>query len=1833
MASTPSGSYYLPALDDVLHRRQAIISWRTLYLALAEPLAIRQISSVDKVLKDQRIRELLIDPFSAHQKPSSTSRTQYDNLTSAINAPGSGSRNFDVKELKEDASWLSKELDVDEVTALRVVLLEWQDRARRDLLSHWTEDEVIGLRNTTASSSSGTLSNLLRRCEITKPGSKSSADKDRSRNELLALFYTEEQYLWKTSEIVFGLAQRAELQPSASTLSKPCLPPSLRMTAQSIWKSHAERYAVSGDETVVAHSARALRGFLDHLVQQETWPTFLQNKKAIASIFVSSSMETIISLLRILQLHLHRETYGVTSASDISLWFGGLHECLSFSMLENFGRQQFDIIASLLVYTSIELLKAAPTLDLLYAKVNSSNATLYPKMTGKAYIEEPASLRIVTEYLLSTIEDGITWIGPICLVWAVLARDLRMLQQELLEEERVQLPDGREDHSDRSSRRSSLKGTSSRALTLNNHLKAITDTIPRTEEGDDAISILANYAFKVARAIEVSDQMSNNLSNVFRLPTDAHTTICSKITAFETLRQAVTVAAMKAALADSVTEILSYTRSVSPTHTGQEAALWPSEPARSLNEDKEVMGSLMAQVVARYPYEIGAFATCLQAAGRSEAYVDADGSKIALLLESLDSFTCEIPIDWPFSPADDADQVVLQEDLPIFRLQRGVPSTYSNGLFHIPAGTEGLLLAERGSHAVVRWYFRHSALEYIGALLASRTEQARIALAIGPSDLDIQVETDLIALISTTLRGALATSDTDAARSLLGRVSDGMSRNDDIIAVISQTFEYHLQRHAVSVGDDSSIALLVQCIEFMKITLHVFPERIWTLLARSALLPINDNSGALVSIVGSTEIPMARFKFLNACVTLYDGLVADCVRRAASQHSPNISRAVTRFEDTKPNIAQTPQKMTNTLLLAFSRVLVEVLQSQTNWRFDDATERNSLVASIMRTSKDILGLAYGAAGGRSLLSVLEPAASHLVTSYISDADGNPPLLSLSDTFVTALAELGLTSEPRNDHELVSATAESLSFCTAVLKVGLAQEMSGVALRKRLFQALPVLARLFAVHDVFRPLVAELLTVLVRYANTASQDPPSLLGHLSAEATKSFLAIVTDTDSPLQDLEAEASIWDLLSAIVSNKQQWLAISLLTGSTPRERLKAGNDSKVTNKSLIESALDGLTVLESLPPRRALAMLAFVSHAQSHWEWISSTIAAHDGFISSITDWSAKLTPNSRQTDTEACIRNANENAMASFIAEILARYIHNIKDGSEQEKVKQLIPKLSYLRDSTTQVDGYNHSLHKNLSKNFEQKFPGLALDSFKRANLNPADLGRDYYYDLELAEKVLGSTPSWRSTKGQGFVDEVARANVNFALVDSQIALLKSWKSLALQSLKVAGSDAQLQRDMSQVASGCLRANIDSTIPTQLFENISEIRADFAFAILQQLNRVRSQDPGVKKLFALTWEAIRTTGLDFEVITDAKDASYYRTLLQILFLSVQPHMQAVDPNAPKTSKQSLTKSASTNPLPLTPLTGSFLEVINKVIAVNFRALCTLVHSSTSDNSTLAQPSDFVLLTALLQSLFRVPSTLTVHRQIAGIVADTSLIRYATSLYSWSDTLTPSDPGTYGEIATLFLLSLSTIPQVAELIATDSVLSSLSQANISSHLRATRPSKASGCGPFDFPSRLHGIWSRGILPLLLNIISAVGPGIAPEISGFLNSFPAQLRRCEEEILAPLQPSVRDPYRGCITLNLAAEAHSLALIGSVIEGLRQQGAAIGVDAGEIQEVAFDRKKVGEAVAGLLRNRRGLGERIVAIGEREEGLRRRRQGEGDMLEEKVVGELQGVVDAAGAI
>ncbi len=430
--------------------------------------------------------------------------------------------------------------------------------------------------------------------------------------------------------------------------------------------------------------------------------------------------------------------------------------------------------------------------------------------------------------------------------------------------------------------------------------------------------------------------------------------------------------------------------------------------------------------------------------------------------------------------------------------------------------------------------------------------------------------------------------------------------------------------------------------------------------------------------------------------------------------------------------------------------------------------------------------------------------------------------------------------------------------------------------------------------------------------------------------------------------------------------------------------------------------------------------------------------------------------------------------------------------------------------------------------------------------------------------------------------------------------------------------------MAIATADCLKANAENSLPDVFFQRLVQSRADLAFTLMQRLHEVKSVEPEVRNLLPITWNTLRTHNPDLGAALEGDGADYYRMLLRILYLALQAH--TTPESSPKDLNASQAEAAKWSSTPNSVIQIA-LEILTKIIAQGFRSLTVILH----DSSHLVHPSDFSLLTAILRSIFHIPDLTRNTTHLLSAFSDAQSARCASTLFSWSDQIATNGDPIYGELSIHFLLQMSSVPALAESLAVEGVLSHILSTNLV-RLLQSRP-----FGPFDNPPRMYAIWARGILPLLLNLLHAVGAPLAAEISAALNTFPHQLARASNVFAANPRAPTKDLSAEYITLSLASEAVNLALITTVLQTLCEAGASAVVIAAQVEEVKWDRAQIKEDAEGWLQRRGGLRERIVPTNEREEGWGRSKPVSGDggyesRLEEKVVEEMKtcvGILDS----
>lgn len=1286
-------------------------------------------------------------------------------------------------------------------------------------------------------------------------------------------------------------------------------------------------------------------------------------------------------------------------------------------------------------------------------------------------------------------------------------------------------------------------------------------------------------------------------------------------------------------------------------------------------EDEYVLRPLLLNAARlRYPYEMTPFLKFCSALTRGDKTVQNGMPTFVEKLTNANRLMQRLPDgfrDYGLTREEEnANWVQLTADLPLFltgsgsnfggqrRLLLSNAATNNEELMAIPAGTEGIIVDDSTQPYVAVWYHQHSTLAYLFQLLSTYpVGNDKVECATQqPASRESVIE--IIGLFADLIHSSLRSSEGICSSELLETLGINVDSSRDTVSIILSIFEEELLHLGQTPSNERSLELLVNCTHFLEALIIIGPHRVWPWLARSRLLE-GDGNGSLATILIGTEMVLGRYDFLIGCIRIYRGLVKDAVERSVSRKVP--VKALSRFNASTPSESGTSDKIMSTVLFTFGRTLASIYESSLSWKYSQSDHRPEINIAICEVFTTILKYAYGVDDAPKLSAKLTksvaPIAEYITQLYLTESDSELPTNPILASLVIGVSPDDMTLLTSSSALWRQQTQSTLALADILVRIAILLNKSWTHLEQQLFKATPLLARLYATSDAWKSQVVLLLEALVRGAvrvvtsrdsdigensnvqrKDEQQEPPSLLGHLGPRTAKNFLSVLSQLDEPLRIVDIQTNVWNLLSAVVTCKQQWFSLYLLTGSTPRESLRTKTDaaSSSRNRALLTRALEALSGLQlpetdivTLPWPLYTAMLEFVSSAQNNWSWAMGDLRQRKDLIQKLLaflKWMAKQVK--PRTNIEI-LERSYQNRFASLACEVIAMYLHSSRQVGDITVLKDVVPNLGYLEENALDLPAYNASLHSYLKQNIERQYPGVSLANLKRTTLYPETFGRAFFYDPQLGQQLLSFDSKWAGPReGTGYASEIEKANFNLGLVESQVLLLQGWKLLALELSQVVAKDERLVKTLNGVITQCMAANAQSNLPEALFGQLMLIRADLAFALLKKLVEAKVLSSETRQLLTPIWNAIRASTPDFDNVFSSDAVHYYRSLLRILYLALHFHLVEDSDQSEETSFRSSfrgTVPASHNSY-TEPISTQLLEILSDTVAKGFRSLATQLHAEPSSVS----PSDFALLTALLQRIIAIPEMSKWQQQAALLFANNGTIRYATSLFSWSDRFTVSHNGiadpVYGELSLLFLLSLSSIQALAETMAVEGILSQLNTANLMNYYR-----RVDGMGPFDSPTRLYSIWTKGILPLCLNLLLSVGPPIAAEISSFLNQFPEQLLRASSALTSSPSSRTAAPK---ITLSTASETHSLALISTIIENVRKQGPKLGIQANEISLLDWDKENVKEDVESWLSRKGTLRERIVAVDEREAEMISRKKGASDdvlsELEEKVLVELE---------
>ena len=315
-------------------------SWKNTYVALSQLGGERDNGILKRHLTDPQTIEILARSFSPYSAPTSQTKSSFETKTSAINVTPSPHAHYDIKQIKDDTLWLSKETKIDEVAALRIALLEWQTRSAVQLLRGSPGEQATNLTggrgiNQLQASFFDPGSSLLAKSSFLGESEPSFDDIQARRPRLLETYLSERRYILKTSEyITFAALCNGIGGPDKAPSQAKRKSDWLDEVGSSILSSWSvEESSKASRRSLIIETVESLRARFEALREGSGW---LADQGVQEDIELAWGRNQLVETIHIMQILLNvLEFFPILlKAPAVLAWFRLISECGFFEVLQ-----------------------------------------------------------------------------------------------------------------------------------------------------------------------------------------------------------------------------------------------------------------------------------------------------------------------------------------------------------------------------------------------------------------------------------------------------------------------------------------------------------------------------------------------------------------------------------------------------------------------------------------------------------------------------------------------------------------------------------------------------------------------------------------------------------------------------------------------------------------------------------------------------------------------------------------------------------------------------------------------------------------------------------------------------------------------------------------------------------------------------------------------------------------------------------------------------------------------------------------------------------------------------------------------------------------------------------------------------------------------------------------------------------------------------------------------------------------------------------------------------------------------------------------------------------
>ncbi|EEB05365.2 nucleoporin Nup184 [Schizosaccharomyces japonicus yFS275] len=1069
---------------------------------------------------------------------------------------------------------------------------------------------------------------------------------------------------------------------------------------------------------------------------------------------------------------------------------------------------------------------------------------------------------------------------------------------------------------------------------------------------------------------------------------------------------------------------------------------------RDMAAEDEDWARVILRSKARFPYDFSCIPIFFQSLDTSSW----DALVGALQLETLTQALPEGFKAYEIIPESQVSTNILIElqaplDLPF------IFEPTSQFTIALPAGTRGRIISTETYPPVVIWMVSYNAWSLLGKWLYTIVQTRTFD----------ENEDKLHVLIPTCAK--LFAQNRGYVRRLAILAAGSVGSETDFVNTICDVFDYYMSQ---PLGRESQYDICVASLQLLSTFVRFSPAQVWAYITHSALISSSGRQSYLEAVLTNYECVVGNYDFTISFFKFYDLLVSDCINTSANADGFSV-RLKMEFMGTS------------------LQSMCEIFSSFYDWCYKDVTQQYELGFSFVKVASKIIHAAFGIELYKeqketTSIHPIYELGSYLVDKLLVQKASKRYLYSVFsqyDHFDELYATL-MTSV----HQTGSAVAykwvlSSFEFLDTLIRLRGYLNLRPSELEKELFSRSTSIISALPQFEGFVAPLFQLLTSLVLAPWTS--ETPSLLAYL-IDSTDMVGKVCTQIlTNPLRSDLTEGCVWKFLSSLMKGQQQGLAVLLFSGKQfPLKRMKNMNHFTDSQKgttsltSIAEKRIADLPDNADLQPK--LPIFEFVFLARNFWSSTYAKNEQNEKFWNTITRVISSVQETDAKDKNCPVIYTAASNAFRIAAVQLFMSQSRNNTNVTKlvvdpiHSVLDQLIRVIYTLKD-------YDHELHAEIQEGFQKTWKKFPLLSLKNTGLVSPSYGEEFFYNISLAQQMLGLNP-----KVSALIETVKSVNVNLSVVDAQVTLLRSC-SLFLSSL------ADYSKVDSKVALLCLKASewiLESVqserVGLALFNSVYAERAQLVFRMSQQCaNIVEFNEENTKLLYKLlysTWKSIMTS--NFSLYDPCSDTfmPYYRSLVRALYnllnvlLSNKEHKAHVN-----------------------------LSTVAGILYMCHRKLSQLFEKAISQPSAEIH-ADIVLFNSLHELLIDSRLVKGLETQIVSCMVNTASVENCVHLLSWSHELLLENQPYFADAAITFLVACSKHPIAAEQIVNTGLFTVLLEARVFSTLRNS--SVTAEGSPI-----LHRIWTRGILPLMFQTIKFLGNRIQQETREMLLSFIPQIQ----------------------------------------------------------------------------------------------------------------------------